>query len=226
MDLEISTVFSNSQKILYETGGIGDSATLRDLSKITLNKLQLTYGTAIDSRVILRDMFGIENTVKNDPSGRKIIQYERLVRLFADDLVECLNHFGFKADKTKKRLLPSKNIENLDLVHSGGNIVYTNYPWTVVYKAASAVQEAKNSMFGVHDAGVWLQDWADDYPEEFESWVELKAIKREIAEVLDQEARSKFDGIASKIVEDIESSLKSRHEKYSDMQPYGYGTYP
>ncbi len=227
--MKVNNIFADKSRnrlIYLGTEETGKNLTLREMSRIALKTLNLKYGVAIDTRDVLNDIFGITNTDKNDPTGIRILPYERLVRRFADDMLECLLAFGFKADKTKKILFSTKEDEVLTMNHNGGNIVYTNYPWTVVSKAIYAAMEGLNAMKGEHEKNVDISRWKADFPAEYENWQAIAETKKSIANELEEALADSFDEEASNIIAGINSSMMERHKVYSELQPNNYGKYP
>ncbi len=227
--MRVMQVFADKgkKKLIYVSGKeTGKVLTIRDMSVIALNELDLKYGTAVDTRNILRDTFGITNTEKSDPTGIRILTYEKLVRMLAEDILTCLKYFGFKADKKKKLLFVTGEDEELVMNHNGGNIVYTNYPWTIVSKAIYAVMEGVNAMKGEHEEGVDVSRWKEDFSEEYRYWKIIEATKKAIAEELENSLAESFDEEAANIIAGINSNMQERHDVYSKLQPKNYGVYP
>jgi hypothetical protein len=219
----VKTVTTNSGNVdMFGKGTGSRTIKLRDLVKEYLLDANLKYGEAVDTFDVMRD-FGIEITDEVMNNGRLYMQYFNLAKAIGSEMVEHLNLFGFKADKKVK-----PKYEGFDnSIHINGNVVYTNYPWTVVSKAIAATVESSNAMKGIHDSGVDLSIWEENYPDQVRTW---KAIQEEKTRFANEELASwredVFNPMAMPLQEYIQEHFEEMAATARGRQPENYGRYP
>jgi hypothetical protein len=220
---KIKIVYNNSRtSVIYAHGTGTGSMTIREIVKDYLLSHRVTYGVAIAAFKVMEE-YGLVETDEIIQNGKLYYQFMKLAPRIADEMLLHLNLFGFKPDKRKK---PAE--EGFDNArHINGNMVYTNYYWTVVYKSKRAVGEAINSMKGKHDSGVDLSYWRETRPDEYLKWVSLASSKERFAnDVMVEWAEDEFDPKYSDLVSSIEEDIEERKEVARTMQPRNYGVYP
>jgi hypothetical protein len=202
--------------------GEGDrTITIGNLVKEYLLAAQLRYGNSIDAYEVLAQ-FGIKENDELLGDGRKYLRYINLAEKVADELVSHLTMFGFKADKKKKPKV--EGFENAK--HINGNMVYTNYPWIVTYKAGRAAIESYTAMIGKHDEGIDLSLWEELKPNQVRKWKVLQETKvrfarEEIEPWMNQSFTPLYDELTQEIEEDVEEMMTIARTR----QPSRYGVY-
>ncbi len=220
--MRIKTVTNNNKTAdLFNHGSTGATVTLHELAKDYLLRANLKYGASVNTFEVLRE-YGIEESPALLRDGKKYMKYYNLASRLGDEITEHLNMFGFKADKKLK-----PKYEGFDnAMHINGNMVYTNYPWTVVAKSVAAVTESINAMKGSHDAGIDLTAWEELFPEEVERWHKIAELKRTFGEMDMMDWKDNiFDKYAIPLHEKIIEEFEERAEAVKDKQPVNYGRY-
>jgi hypothetical protein len=219
----VGTVTNNKgTAVLFSRGSGTRTVTLRGLVKEYLLEKQLTYGRSVDTYDLLKEV-GISETASLLRDGREYMRYVALAKKVADEMVEHLTMFGFKADKKKKA-----RAEGFDGTrHINGNVVYTNYQWTVAGKAGAAVLESLNSMVGIHDEGIDMSHWRATRPNEYNKWRAIADEKHRFGtEEMTEWAKDVFEPAYKELMESINGEdLEERIAIAKTMQPVNYGRY-
>jgi hypothetical protein len=205
---------------IFRYGSGERKVKLSEIVKEYLINNDLTYGSSIDTFDVLKE-FGITLTDEIKTDGNKYMQYFNLAKAMGDEFVRHLDMFGFKSDKKKKPA--SEGFDNNR--HINGNIVYTNWPWTVVGKALKATEESINAMKGVHDENVDLNVWREYSPVEYSRWKSLAANKLSFARNEMEHWKIGFDEEARELIEIIESDIEEKKRFFKNLQPENYGRY-
>lgn len=218
----VNTVTNNRKTSTLFHGGAGKrTITIGEMAKEYLLEAQLTYGQSIDTYAVL-ELFGITETKGLLKNGRRYMQYLNLAKKLGDELVEHLTRFGFKADKKKK-----PHYEGFDSSkHINGNVVYTNYPWTVVLKAQAAVLESINAMSGVHDDGIDLSIWEELSQVQVDAWRDMSEAKKKFGdEDMKVWKEMVFDAKAKPLSDHILENWENMANAVRGKQPSRYGVY-
>ena len=218
----VGTVTNNRKTATLFHGGAGSrTVTIGEMAKEFLQEAQVKYGQSINTYDVLAN-FGITETKGLLKNGRRYMQYLNLARRLGDELVEHLTLYGFKADKKKKPAY--EGFDNT--LHVNGNMVYTNYPWTVVQKSVAAVNESINAMTGEHDKGIDLEPWREISEVEVDAWKDLAAAKKKFGDVdMQLWKENVFDPMSAPLIDRINENWDEMVMAVRDKQPKNYGVY-
>jgi hypothetical protein len=201
--------------------GTGDrKIKVNELVMEYLTTYNIKYGESIDTFDVMSE-FGIVLTPEIESDGKKYLMYFNLAKTLGEEFVNQLTMFGYKADKKKKPA--SEGFDNNR--HINRNVVYTNWPWTVVSKAVKAAEESMNAMKGVHDDGIDMSEWEEQYPEEYALWRELAADKISFAKNDMNLWKDSFDEKAYELLDFINLDIEEKKDTFRKLQPKNYGRY-